>query len=454
GRVQLKPKAITIDSLVTDPAADVVNPGTAYSFTVSATGDGALTYQWRKDGVNIPNATAAVYSIASVQEAHQGSYDVVVSNASTSTTSQQVALNVNDPVSNIVITRSPSGSAVSEGRTVVFTATAHGTGPLTYQWYKNGGILDGETGATYTIASVNETDHAGSYTVRISNGVTTAGLMSSAVSLEIAEGVTSAVATRTPSLHTVMSGQTVTFHVAATGGGSLSYQWRKDGINLQGETDINYVISPTNEEHTGVYDVVVTSSITEVGVPSNPVPLTISDGVANVVATKTPNDAVVAVDTAVTFSVTATGLGSFTYQWRKNGVNLVGETSPTLVPATDVAGEFAYDVIVSSERTPDGVVSNSVPLIVAIPVFDVTVGGDPQGDIPAGTPVTLSVQAGGTGPLFYQWRKDGDAIDGQTADTFIIPSAGVEHNGTYDVVVTNAVSTVPSAPVTINVVTP
>jgi len=51
------------------------------TFTVTATGSG-LTYQWKKNNVNIPGATASTYTIASPTGVDIASYSVVVSNSS------------------------------------------------------------------------------------------------------------------------------------------------------------------------------------------------------------------------------------------------------------------------------------------------------------------------------------------------------------------------------------
>ena len=51
------------------------------SFSVTASGNASLTYQWYKSGNPIPNATSATYTINSVTAADAGSYYVVVTNA-------------------------------------------------------------------------------------------------------------------------------------------------------------------------------------------------------------------------------------------------------------------------------------------------------------------------------------------------------------------------------------
>ncbi|OQP58245.1 hypothetical protein A3860_07960 [Niastella vici] len=61
------------------PVGQGVCMGSAVTFTIGATGSG-LTFQWRKDGVNIPGATSDTYSIANTVAADGGQYDVVITN--------------------------------------------------------------------------------------------------------------------------------------------------------------------------------------------------------------------------------------------------------------------------------------------------------------------------------------------------------------------------------------
>ncbi len=78
-------------SIQTQPAPQTVNRGAAVTFTVGTTG---TQFQWQKDGVDIPGATAAAYSIPSVQPQHIGYYTCRVTDANGTVTSQQAALNI------------------------------------------------------------------------------------------------------------------------------------------------------------------------------------------------------------------------------------------------------------------------------------------------------------------------------------------------------------------------
>jgi hypothetical protein len=88
-------------------------------------------------------------------------------------------LAVNNPVTAVTITRSPSTANIASNVSITFTATAQGTAPLSYQWKKDGEIINGATSSTYPIASSSVAD-SGSYTVTVSNVASIAGVTSSA----------------------------------------------------------------------------------------------------------------------------------------------------------------------------------------------------------------------------------------------------------------------------------
>jgi cyclophilin family peptidyl-prolyl cis-trans isomerase len=185
GKVTLLPTPILI---LTQPAptTQAVNPGTpvTYSVFVDPAAQGTLTYRWRRNGTSLSSATAATLSLASVSETNQGTYDCVISNGSTTMTSTPAVLNVNDPVTAIVASRTPSGASVATGTSVTFSVTAQGTPNLTYQWRKNTNPISGATNATFTISSVASGDTS-TYDVIVSNIASTAGVKSNDVVLTV-----------------------------------------------------------------------------------------------------------------------------------------------------------------------------------------------------------------------------------------------------------------------------
>ena len=72
---------------------------TAYSgqmgiFWAYATGTFPLSYQWQKDGVDLPGETGSALWLTNVQRAAQGAYDVVISSSYGTVTSSLVSLAV------------------------------------------------------------------------------------------------------------------------------------------------------------------------------------------------------------------------------------------------------------------------------------------------------------------------------------------------------------------------
>jgi hypothetical protein len=160
--------AAVAPSITTQPQSATVTAGTAVNFTVAAGGTSPFTYQWKKDGNNLAGATGANFALAGAQASDAGSYTVVVTNSAGSATSAAATLVVNAIPVAPSITSQPLSVAVKAGSPVSFTVAATGSAPLTYQWKKNGVVLAGSTGATYSIASAQRAD-AGSYTVVVSN---------------------------------------------------------------------------------------------------------------------------------------------------------------------------------------------------------------------------------------------------------------------------------------------
>jgi uncharacterized repeat protein (TIGR03803 family) len=72
----------------------------------------------------------------------------------------------------------------------------------------------------------------------------------------------------------------------------------------------------------------------------------------------------------------------------------------------------------------------------------------------AGTNVTYTAAASGTGPLSYQWQLNGVNIPGATGATLTLTNVTVSNSGSYTVVVTNAYGSVTSDPVTLAVIGP
>jgi hypothetical protein len=92
----------------------------------------------------------------------------VVSNSGGSVTSNAAALTVSAAPS---ITSQPSNRTVVAGQTASFSVTATGTGPLSYQWKKNGTNIGGATSSNYTTPATATGDNGAQFSVAVSNSV-------------------------------------------------------------------------------------------------------------------------------------------------------------------------------------------------------------------------------------------------------------------------------------------
>ena len=160
----------------------------------------------------------------------------------------------------------------------------------------------------------------------------------------------------------------VTFQVTASGTAPVTYQWQKDGVNIAGATASSYALAAVAPADAGAYRVIVRDNCSDDADPntietSNEATLALQP---DTLITTQPQSQTVPAGATVTFSVAATGPGTLTYQWRKDGVNLFGATFPTYaVPAVVGSDAASYDVVVTSACT--SATSTAAQLQVTLP---------------------------------------------------------------------------------------
>jgi hypothetical protein len=86
--------------IVSQPGSASLKPGDYLYPYVTATGTEPLTYQWRKDGSNLPGATNQVLYLENVKIGDAGDYSVIVQNQVRSTTSSNATITIvnNTPI--------------------------------------------------------------------------------------------------------------------------------------------------------------------------------------------------------------------------------------------------------------------------------------------------------------------------------------------------------------------
>ena len=156
----MPPPAISVS-----PQPATLPEGATTAVSVAATGTGPLRYQWRQNGLSLPGATNSSFLIDYAVGENAGFYDVIVNNAGGAALSASAYVRVIIPP---IIVTAPTNVPTRPGSNVMFTVTARGETPLTYQWRKNGVVLPGETGVTLIRTNVQLVDDA-DYQVTVSN---------------------------------------------------------------------------------------------------------------------------------------------------------------------------------------------------------------------------------------------------------------------------------------------
>lgn len=239
------------------------------------------------------------------------------------------------------ITAQPADLSVAEGEDAAFTVEATGSGTLDYQWSVDGTTISDATDSTLILEAVDLGDAGTVYSVQItddngsivSDGATLEvmpvsiaivgqGTLDSGrqagprwISLDL-EALATAVHTVTVSWDTDAD---VRFKVQEENGGSLSstLQGTNPGVwTGELEADGQYFIGLWSADGVANYIVKVETSAD----PVDP----------ELAITAQPTDLTVAEGGNATFSITASGSGTFSYQWFADGLAIPGETSDSL----------------------------------------------------------------------------------------------------------------------------
>lgn len=421
-------------AITSQPVYAVRAVGSSVSFSVSASGSGTITYQWLKAGNMLSGATTSTYSIASPVLSDSGAYTVNVTGTCGTVSSSIARLYMYNAVT---FTKQPSSAGVCLGQsiTLVGKATA-GLGTVKYQWKKNSTIvLNNKVDTFLTLSPFGVTDTA-SYTLVASDSLSTTISQAAYLSLTPATAITSQ-----PQNTNVNIGDNTQISVIANGS-NLSYQWYKNSVLINGANNAALSINNATTNDAGNYSVVVTGDCGSV--TSNTVTLTINYLQINT----QPNGTSLCPTGTYTLSVSASGSGTISYKWRKDGndINGANQSTYTINNATS-SDAGTYTCIVSngwgSLTTNDAIITVKQATNILI---------QPNAQVRTeGQNVQFISSANGQGMVSYQWRKDNVPINGATDSVLNITSIMAADSGLYSVVATAGCGGAQSAAVKLTV---
>lgn len=154
---------------ITGPLDQAICSGSPASFSASVDGTPPFIFQWRTNGVAVPGATNSVFVLpAPGPSATSILYDVVVQDSFSIATSQVAHLTMSSVPA--AIKTQPANAIVTPSSTnAVFTVTAGGDAPFSFQWRTNGVPVAGATNSIYTITNQATADPSLQYDVVVSN---------------------------------------------------------------------------------------------------------------------------------------------------------------------------------------------------------------------------------------------------------------------------------------------
>lgn len=156
-------------NITSQPTNAIVWEGQTQSFSVAATSTKPLIYAWSFNGVKV-GSNSSTLTLTNITTANGGTYSCTVTDGTTTRTCSPFTVTVNKIAR---ITKQPTSLLVNEGTWQRISVSATGTGPLSYQWFKNGSALTGATSPSITFKSITA-KNAGSFYCVVKNGGSTA----------------------------------------------------------------------------------------------------------------------------------------------------------------------------------------------------------------------------------------------------------------------------------------
>ncbi len=233
---------------------------------------------------------------------------------------------------------------------------------------------------------------------------------------------------------TATQGQTLTAAntlADADGLGTISYQWKADGVNIVGATSSTLFLSQAQEGKA----ITVTASYTDAQGTAqsktslaSAVVVNVNDpptGAVTITGTPTQGQTLTASNSLLDLD----GLGAISYQWRAGDMAIAGATTSTLVLNQALVGKAITVVAVYTDgfgqlESVSSSATASVANINDLPTGVVSITGTAtQGQILSASNSMADVD--GLGTVTYQWQAGGTAIAGATNNTLLLSQAEV-----------------------------
>lgn len=453
-------------SITTQPLSQTNAFGGSATFSVAASGDSPLAYQWRLYSTNLSGATAASFTLTNIQPINAGDYTVVVTNSFGSITSSVAKLTVNAAP---VITTQPQSLSVNLGANAAFSVSAAGGTPLFFQWRFGNTDISNATNSAYTRANAQQAD-AGNYSVVVSNY---AGSVTSSVAVLTVNSSTPSIIAQwnfnsNPADTSANTGVTTpaigTGTASVVGGITPSFVGGDTTADPAGSNDntawttTSYPASTTGNKSAGVQFNVSTAGKQNIQVSWT---VRASNTGSKYGRLQYSTDGVTFTDFPQSF-INPIAFGGITNDLSAfPGVNdnpnfafrLVTEFESTAINSGSAAyvgagtsygtgGTIRYDMMTISGAA---IATGTAPVITNQPSSQAAAQG---------ANATFTVGADGTLPLSYQWQFNLADISGATSASYTRSNVQPAHAGSYSVIVSNSAGFTTSSSATLSLLVP
>ncbi|MGB5822272.1 MAG: gliding motility-associated C-terminal domain-containing protein [Saonia sp.] len=370
------------------------------------------TYQyiWFDAGTPISGETGPTLSTSTA-----GMYYVIIDygSCSGSGNTQSNTIVVTAGISTGIAINPPAKTALCAGETVPDLEANMNFSTLNYTWFKDGVVVQPTAAGAYTY-TIDTDDPAfpGDYTVQVAGvGICT----ETSVPIGITNAGNFTVTRDNPANLVLLPGLSETLSVSTTATSPL-YQWYRDGSPIGGATN-----NTLNVTQAGTYYAEVSQSggaCTSTAINSDSTTVVSPASFELIAAYATAYTAcentnivleiatinAVASDGSI-IDVTSDLLSSFTYQWKKDGVNVSGATSNTIsLTNTDENGNYEVDGVLSTYNST----SNTLPVQLSVNA-NLTISSTSQVYCAGGDVVTISTAFDLNGET-YEWQRNGAVV--------------------------------------------
>ncbi|MFN8430250.1 MAG: hypothetical protein U0V04_09740 [Spirosomataceae bacterium] len=240
----------------------------------------------------------------------------------------------------VKITNSPININLCEGENHSFRVDYTGDGPFSYQWLKNGSLIEGEAGQTLAINDIKAGD-AGDYKVIVQGfcGNDTALIGS-------VEVLPPTLIQTQPKPVKVCENENAAFKVEATGSGTLHYQWYQNDLPVGGDSSTLRIESVHVTQNQSIIKCRIISDC-GAGIFSEPVILT----VVQLPATPTINDRIGFCQSENWANLTATALPFHSLIWYDGDRNMLA-TNQIQAAIPEVKNYFVSQIDSNNCQSP------------------------------------------------------------------------------------------------------